>query len=259
MQEIFSLPFLLDKIFLPWKSMFVLNNRGHDMQPVKKYLISVLVIALAFGAFAQEKKKKETKYYPYYYQKKTLFEKLPDTKGEIIFLGDSITDGGSWIELFQDIRIKNRGISGDVTDGVLDRLDEVTRSHPAKVFLMIGINDLAAGKSADYVVSNIGKIVKNIRKSSPETEIYVQSLLPVNSDFGMFKNHTDMTEAVISINKKLKKQAEIFKITYIDVYSSFTCEGNKLNPDYSNDGLHLTGDGYIVWKSLLEPYVKNKH
>ena len=67
---------------------------------------------------------------------------MPDTPNEIIMLGNSITDGCEWSELFQNSNIKNRGISGDITEGVLYRLDEVTRSKPAKVFLLIGINDL---------------------------------------------------------------------------------------------------------------------
>jgi Zn-dependent M28 family amino/carboxypeptidase/lysophospholipase L1-like esterase len=197
-----------------------------------------------------------SEYHPYYYQKKTLFEKLPDTAHEIIFLGDSITDGGNWIEMFQNLRIKNRGISGDITDGVLERLAEVTSSKPDKVFLMIGINDLAAGKSEEYVVNNISRIVKKILNTSASTKIYLQSLLPVNRDLGMFPKYTDKTQAVLSINARLKKVAEKYGAVYIDLYSPFTNGGDKLNPKYTNDGLHLTGDGYILWKSLIKKYVK---
>ncbi|QKZ15828.1 hypothetical protein HU175_19850 [Spirosoma sp. KUDC1026] len=83
-----------------------------------------------------------------YEQKRTLFESLPNTKKEIIFLGNSISDFGEWAELFDDPHVKNRGISGDLSFGVLARLGEVTASKPAKIFLLIGINDLAdsAGK-----------------------------------------------------------------------------------------------------------------
>ncbi len=197
-----------------------------------------------------------SEYHPYYYQKKTLFEKLPDTAHEIIFLGDSITDGGNWIEMFQNLRIKNRGISGDVTDGVLSRLSEVTSSKPDKIFLMIGINDLAAGKSEEYVVNNISRIVKKIMNASASTKIYLQSLLPLNRDLGMFPKHTAKTQAVLLINARLKKMAEKYGIVYIDLYSAFTNDGDKLNPKYTNDGLHLTGDGYILWKSLIKKYVE---
>ena len=100
----------------------------------------------------------------YYHQRYSLFKSMPNanatisnaaasvSKRDIIFLGNSINDGSEWYELFNDIRIKNRGISGDMTPGILHRLKEVTNRKPAKVFLMIGINDLGRGVSPDSVV-----------------------------------------------------------------------------------------------------------
>ena len=79
----------------------------------------------------------------YYHQRWSLFQSFTQTKGDIIFAGNSITDGSEWNELFGDKRIKNRGISGDITTGVIHRLDEIVKRKPAKVFLMIGTNDLA--------------------------------------------------------------------------------------------------------------------
>src|SRR5688572_21180522 len=77
----------------------------------------------------------------YYQQRVTHFKSLPNTKGDIVFIGNSITDGGEWNELFNDLKIKNRGISGDVSTGVLHRMDEIAQRKPAKVFLLIGVND----------------------------------------------------------------------------------------------------------------------
>ncbi|MFW6129326.1 MAG: GDSL-type esterase/lipase family protein [Candidatus Aminicenantaceae bacterium] len=198
---------------------------------------------------------RETKHYPYWHQKVSLFKQLPNTKNEIIFLGDSITDGGNWTELFKDLRIKNRGINGDTTDGILDRLDEITESNPLKIFLMIGINDLADGKSIEYITNNIKRIIKTINKDSPETQIYIESILPVNSDFGQFKNHTNKTTEIIIINNALQKYARSQGITYIDLFSLFATEKNKLNPEYTNEGLHLTGAGYLLWKSAIEKFI----
>ncbi len=199
----------------------------------------------------------ESKHSTYYMQRKTLFEKLPNSLHDIIFLGDSITDGGEWVELFGDPRMKNRGISGDVTWGVLDRLTEVTEGKPDKIFLMIGVNDLARGKGVEEIVANHEKIVERIRRETPFTQLYLQSVLPVNPVFGKFKKHTDKTEQIMAINKQLKALAEKTpKTTYIDLFPHFATEDNLFNPKYTNDGLHLTGDGYMLWKSLIEEYVK---
>lgn len=194
----------------------------------------------------------------YYLQRKSLFEKLPDTGHEIVFLGNSITDGCNWSELFNDLRVKNRGISGDVTDGVLERLAEVTRLQPDKIFIMIGINDLARGKTEEYVLSNYRKILERIKTESEGSKIYIQSILPVNSMFGKFKNHTNKTKSVLLINRRLRQMAMKFDAVYIDLFSLFATKENKMNPKYSNDGLHLTGDGYLLWKSAVEKYVKGE-
>jgi len=95
----------------------------------------------------------------HYYLKKSVFEVFSNNDNEIIFLSNSITAGGIWTELFQDLRIKNRGIIGNVTDGILYRLKEVTESNPKYIFIMIGVNDLSKGKSKAYIQNNYQKII----------------------------------------------------------------------------------------------------
>jgi len=80
----------------------------------------------------------------------------------------------------------------------------VTRSKPAKVFLLIGINDLSHGISKDTVFANICKIAENIRSASPKTKVFIQSIFPVNASFGKFEKHVDKGEEVIFINAELK-------------------------------------------------------
>ena len=216
-----------------------------------KLKTNLLLLAMLFGTatFAQSEK-----FGTYYNQRRTLFELLPDTKKEIVFLGNSITDGGEWIELFNNKRCKNRGISGDITEGVLFRLEEVTRSKPSKVFLLIGVNDLARGISKDTVFTNICKIAENIRSASPKTKVYVQSIFPVNASFGMFEKHVDKGGEVIFVNTKLKKWCGENGFFYVDLYSHLVTPGTELlNPAYTNDGLHLLGAGYLKWAEVVKP------
>lgn len=217
----------------------------------------LLVLAFVFCSlisFSQE-----NKFGTYYNQRLTLFEKLPDTKGEIIFLGNSITDGSEWCELLGNPNVKNRGISGDTTEGVLFRLNEVTRSKPAKVFLLIGINDLSRGVSKDTVFSNICKIANQIRKDSPKTKVFIQSILPVSDSFGLFKNHTNKTDEVLWVNAQLKAWCTKENVGFVDLYSRFKLpDSEKMNPKYTNDGLHLLGDGYILWSEIIKPLLSSK-
>lgn len=192
----------------------------------------------------------------YYEQRRTLFESLPNTRNEIVFLGNSITDGGEWTELFRNKRIKNRGISGDTTEGVLFRLREITESKPSKVFLLIGINDLARGISPDSVLSNIIRIAETIMIQSHKTKVYVQSILPVNPDFGKFTGHCSKTVELIQINSKLKEWCSRSNANYIDLFTHFSNEtDNHMDPAFTNDGLHLTGPGYLKWVEILKPFL----
>ncbi len=190
----------------------------------------------------------------YYFQKTAHFESLPNHKNEIIFIGDSITDGCEWSEVFDNKRVKNRGISGDVTQGVLDRLGEITESMPEKVFLMIGINDLAVGKSTDEIIENISQIVQNINFASPKTKVFVQSILPVNEYYGLFNRHTDKGNEISLINHSLAEGVK-GNYQYIDLHSYFLNEDKKLDISLSNDGLHLNGKGYQLWASLIKKHV----
>jgi lysophospholipase L1-like esterase len=213
--------------------------------------ISIVFLFVSLLCVAQS-----SKFGTYYDQRKSLFELLPDTKNEIVFLGNSITDGSEWSELIQNPHAKNRGISGDTSEGVLSRLYQVTRVEPAKVFLLIGINDLAKNISPDTVYINICKIVSTIRTKSPKTKVYVQSIFPVNNTFKTFASHTSRTPQVLDLNDRLKKICPKLGATYVDVFSELKNPNDDLlNPMYTNDGLHLLGEGYKVWVKVIKPYL----
>lgn len=220
----------------------------------KKLIFLMAILALASSIHAQERK-----YSTFYYQRATLFEELPVTSSDIIFLGNSITNGGEWAELFDNPHVKNRGISGDVCMGVYDRLDAILKGSPAKIFLLIGINDVDRGASADTIVERIGMIVDKIRKDSPSTKIYLQSVLPVSDHYKMFNGHTSRWQVVPEINKGLVRLAADRGVKYIDLYSHFIDNTTgKMNIEYTNDGLHLLGKGYKKWVGIVKPYVDEK-
>ena len=218
---------------------------------MNKFILYGLVLLISQSIFSQ-------KYSMHYYLQKSVFESIPDTEdGEIIFLGNSITAGGHWSELFNNLKYKNRGVSGDETDGILYRLKEITDRNPAKIFLLIGINDLARGKTVDSILSNYRKIVLQITKDAPNTRLYLQSVLPVNSTISnRFKSHTNKDSDILSVNNNLKNLAKEFSLVYIDLFAEFADAKGRMNPKFSNDGLHINGEGYQLWKKLLKPYLQ---
>ena len=219
-----------------------------------KRIFIFALFALCLLPFRQTKAQTIGKFSTYYDQRELLFETLPTSRHDIIFLGNSITDGGEWSELFQNRHCKNRGISGDVCDGVLNRLATITKGQPAKVFLMIGINDLGRGGNPDTIAAKTRQIVRRIKVESPRTKIFIQSVLPVNDHYGMFESHTARWKDIPVTNDLLQQIAKEEDVTYIDLFSLFTNAEGKMNIEYSNDGLHLTGKGYEVWHDAVKRY-----
>jgi lysophospholipase L1-like esterase len=148
--------------------------------------------------------------------------------------------------------VRNRGISGDITFGVLERLHEVTEGRPAKVFILIGINDISRNIPDSVIVGNYEKMIRRIKTESPKTKIYFQTLLPVNNGFTQFKNHYNKDEHILFVNKSLKALAVKEKVTLIDLYPHFLDSNKKLDENYTIDGLHLNAEGYKVWAGVLK-------
>ncbi len=217
-----------------------------------KKIVNCLWLLLCFLS-AQAQEIDTTHFSKKYHHRKSVYEQMPNKKGEIVFLGNSITEQGTWRELFQNNHIINRGIGGDTSDGILYRLDEVTASHPDKIFLLIGTNDLRNEKTPEYIIQRITQITKKIKKDSPGTILYLQSVLPT------YNRPERPISSIKAINKGIQKLADYSNVFYIDLFSHFANPSDKeqLYVDFSLDGLHLNGKGYLKWKTIIENEVNH--
>lgn len=214
-------------------------------------IIFFLLIAFV-QADAQNKPWDSTYRPPSYALRLAQFRMFPNSDKDIIFLGNSITAGVEWAELTGNVNARNRGISGDITFGVLERLDEVAEGQPAKVFILIGINDVARGIPDSVTSANHRRMVQYIKAKSPRTKIYLQTLLPVNRDFGKHAAHYNHDEMILRINDNLRKLAKAEQVELIDLYPAFLNTNGKLVDKYTYDGLHLTAEGYKRWLEVLK-------
>lgn len=170
------------------------------------------------------------------YQPKLSTFLLNKSKCDIIFLGDSITERCNFYE-FYDEKVLNRGISGDTSEGIMHRIEEVTSHSPKTIFLMVGINDLVKGVEMNTIVKNIEVILNKLSKNLPETNIFLQSVLPTN----IIKLNN-----IKELNIALKKLTNNFSnVIFLDLTPYFLDENQNIVMDfYSNDKIHLNGNGY---------------
>jgi lysophospholipase L1-like esterase len=178
--------------------------------------------------------------------RRSLFDTLarPTTGPTIVFLGDSLTQICEWRELL-GMPVINRGIDSDTTADILDRLDAVLALRPQAVFLMVGINDIAQHMDAKVTVQNYSQIISRIHASNPNTIVYLQSVLPTRF------HGNEMNRQVRALNQEISNLADNKTFIFVDLYHSFL-QGDEMSPDLSvNDGVHLNGAGYEVWKTNI--------
>lgn len=180
-------------------------------------------------------------------QRESLFEDLKVKKDDIIMLGDSLTQRCEWSELLNDNNIKNRGIDGDKTSDVLNRLDCITKGNPNKIFLMIGINDLLNNINEEDILENYNVILDNIKSNSINTEVYVESVLPVRD--------LRINKKIDALNSKIEDICKSKNVTYINIHDKFKDKNGFMKEGLSKDGVHLTSDGYKILKESIGEYL----
>lgn len=187
-----------------------------------------------------------------YLHRVALFKQLPQSENDIVFLGNSLTEAGAWAELAGNPNIKNRGISGDVTWGLIARLDELLTVPPAKIFILTGTNDLKRGVPIEVITQQFRRLLIAVKTKAPKTKIYLQSVFPVN-EYMTAPAYKKITNAlVLALNKKLAALAPVYGAQYVHVHEILTDNTGNLKKEFTPDGIHLWPDAYIHWVRYLQ-------
>ena len=177
----------------------------------------------------------------------------PNPAGEICFFGDSITFGGKWREWIGNDAVTNRGIGGDTAWGLMARVDEVTEGKPAKIFILIGVNDLSWGeKTVQEDAVQVAILIDTIKRQTPATTIFLQSVLPIIDG----KVDKCSNAEIDSMNVELKKIARDKQVTWINLVPYFKDENGQLKESFTREGLHLTEPAYREWLTVIDGYLK---
>jgi lysophospholipase L1-like esterase len=145
-------------------------------------------------------------------------------------------------------RAQLRRERGDTTIGLERRLSQIVAARPAKIFLLIGTNDLGNhGATPEEIVANYAKTLDRLAAELPQTQVFVQSVLP---------REPHNAEAVREINTRLAALAAGRGVRYVDIYTPFAVEGGRLDPSITDDDLHLTEAGYARWRGRIDAHVR---
>ncbi|WP_290540684.1 serine hydrolase [Alistipes sp.] len=239
-------------------SVILLTNQVHPHDEHSVVRLRTLVSNVVAASLTGDPVEEMAPYTEHYYKRIVAFmDERPVTRDDIVMLGNSLTEnGGDWSARLEREHVVNRGIIGDEAMGVYDRLHLILPSQPAKIFLMIGVNDLSHDLTSEEIARRVEMIVERIRQESPATKLHVQSLLPFNESFRRYKRLDGKEAMVAEINTLLKAVAKRHNAKYIDLYPLFCTKGGHTLPaEYTTDGLHLNEEGYRIWAKALRKYL----
>ena len=164
---------------------------------------------------------------------------------KLVFVGDSITEGGDWAAWFPDDEVVNLGVGGDTTASLAERLDQVVAAQPDSVVLLIGANDFGSRRSVEQVVRGVESILVTMRRELPGTRLLLQSILPRTAD---------QAPRIQDANRHLRQFSSTVRAQWLDLWPALADEsGEALRPEFTTDGVHLSDEGYRAWVAELLP------
>lgn len=178
-------------------------------------------------------------------------EKL-DIDSDVVFFGDSITRGSSFQDYFEDLTIVNLGLTGDTITKMQTRVGMISAVNPEKIFIMAGVNDLNNYQGdLNVIVERYEVLLAEIKEECPNVEIYIQSILPVNTDM---RGNSISNENICELNGLIKEMAEQKGIIFIDLYELYAVDG-VMPEELTKDGIHLYDEAYERWAEAISEYV----
>lgn len=183
---------------------------------------------------------------PLSWQRKTDGFRALGRNEKLVFLGDSRIEEGAWSELLRRGEVSNRGISGDTTAWMLERLPVSVPNRADAVVVQLGVNDLMRGESVTATATRMEKILDYLRQKSPK--IVFTSVIAVAS------SQVELNGKIAALNRELRVLVAQKKGVWVDSNAALAPDG-PLEARYSNDGLHLNGRGYQVLVAAIKKYL----
>ncbi len=184
---------------------------------------------------------------------------------EIVMFGDSHIQSARWNELLGIYKVINRGIAGDVTEGMKNRLDEIIKLKPKIVIIEAGINDVYNWVNTEIILHNFNYIIHKLTERNIRVVItsifysgklwgkeWIEKNMP---KLNVVENNRGRNKVVKTINTRLKKICRDYGAIFVDVNGKLSQNG-FLKDVYTRDQLHLNAKGYKIWSDELLKVLK---
>lgn len=174
-------------------------------------------------------------------------EHYADYEVEVAFLGDSLTDGYDLAKYYPQYITANRGIGGDTTFTLEERLQvSVYDLKPKVAVMLIGANNI------DTMFDNYERILMGLQKNLPDTKVVLLSLTAMGGE------HWGRNNQLAAYNNvSIKLLAEEYGFAFVDLYSPlYDVSIGEVYEGYTSDGGHLTHEGYTIITNEITPVLQ---
>jgi lysophospholipase L1-like esterase len=178
-------------------------------------------------------------------------------KTNIVFLGDSITEG--WRDkrpgFFKPGRV-GRGISGQTTPQmVLRMMQDVIQLGPKYLHFMAGTNDIA-GNTGPMTVAQTQDNIRLIADIARANGIKLLLACVPPADHFPWRPGLEVIKPIREINAWLAAHAKSLGAAWVDYTPALADAAGAMKPGMASDGVHPTEQGYITMESVIEPLLK---
>ncbi|WP_233503512.1 GDSL-type esterase/lipase family protein [Sphingomonas psychrotolerans] len=179
------------------------------------------------------------------------------TKTNIVFMGDSITEGwrGQRPAFFRPGRV-GRGISGQTTPQmVLRMMADVVGLKPRYVHIMAATNDVA-GNTGKITLAQTCHNFRMMTAIAQANRIHVLLASVPPADHFPWRQGLETVKPIRAINAWLKDYAKTAGATWIDYWPVLADEKGAMKPGLATDGVHPTDEGYDRMATVIEPFLR---
>ncbi|MBX4260338.1 hypothetical protein KTC96_22980 (plasmid) [Clostridium estertheticum] len=170
---------------------------------------------------------------------------------ESVFMGDSITEGLDFYDIVNKSSVLAKKGQGLVQ--AKKSVSILSNISPERIFVLYGMNDLESSKNSDDFKSNYIKLVKDIKQTVPNAEIYLQSLTPVQAKVQQ-KNNSFSQDRLDKFTQAIIEVAREEHVHFIDIRPML--KGKEAL--FEQDGIHFKADFYGLWLNDLKRQLKSQ-
>ena len=219
---------------------------------MKRVLLTALMCIVAVSSFAQDKKKDWAQFGRY--EKSNTEVLARDVRPDVVFMGNSITDG--WArqdpKFFEENNFVGRGIGGQTSSEMLVRFRrDVIDLNPKCVVILSGTNDIAQNNGYIKPENTLGNIISMCELAKANgIKVILCSITPT-SVFG-WRREVNPVPLIAELNKMIEAYAKENGIYYLNYHPALTDEKGGIPAKWSNDTCHPNLECY---RTVMEPMV----